>query len=76
MDEKKLKENRFYLSRRLIGWGFFGFGYAQNLAIDHPLYLESGLSYILITLLLHLIYGWVLGYLSSRWLVKSYKKGI
>lgn len=54
----------------LIGWGFFGFGYAQNLAVDHPLYLESSFSYILITLLLHLIYGWVLGYLSSRWLAK------
>ncbi len=56
----------------LIGWGFFGFGYAQNLAVDHPLYLESSFLYILMTLILHLIYGWVLGYLSSRWLAKSY----
>lgn len=56
----------------LIGWGFFGFGYAQNLAVDHPLYLDSSLSYIVITLLLHLIYGWVLGYLSSRWLANTY----
>lgn len=56
----------------LIGWGFFGFGYAQNLAVDHPLYLDSSLSYIVITLLLHLIYGLVLGYLSSRWLANSY----
>ncbi|MDZ7659003.1 hypothetical protein [Fodinibius sp.] len=52
----------------LIGWGFFGFGYANNLPTDHPLYLDSALLYITITLLVHLVYGWVLGYLSSRWL--------
>lgn len=54
----------------LIGWGIFGFGYANNLSVTHPLYLGDTLSYILITLFVHLVYGWVLGYLSSRWLVR------
>jgi len=52
----------------LIGWGIFGMGYAHYLAADHPLYLASSFSYIVITLTLHLIYGFTLGYLNSRWL--------
>lgn len=52
----------------LIGWGVFGFGYAHHLPSNHPLYLEGALSYILITLFVHLVYGWVLGYISSKWL--------
>lgn len=52
----------------LIGWGIFGLGYAHNLASDHPLYLANSLSYVVITLALHLIYGSILGYLNSRWL--------
>lgn len=56
----------------LIGWGFWGYGYAHNLSPDHPLYLDGTLLYILLTLFLHLVYGWILGYLSSRWLGKDY----
>lgn len=52
----------------LIGWGIFGFGYAYHLAHNHPLYLANSLSYVVITLALHLIYGFTLGYLNSRWL--------
>lgn len=52
----------------LIGWGIFGLGYAHHLASDHPLFLEGTLSYLTITLLVHLIYGWILGFLNSRWL--------
>ncbi len=58
----------------LIGWGFFGLGYAQNLTSNHPLYLDSSIIYILITLILHLVYGWVLGYLSSWWLKPNFSK--
>lgn len=59
----------------LIGWGFFGYGYAHHLSADHALYLEDKMVvYIGMTLLVHLIYGWVLGYLSSRWLGKEYVK--
>lgn len=60
-----------FLYSPLIGWGIFGFGYANNLPETHPLYLGDTLSYILITLFVHLVYGWVLGYLSSRWLVRK-----
>jgi len=58
----------------LIGWGIFGFGYAHHLPADHPLFLEGTLSYILVTLFVHLIYGWVLGYISSKWLGRGYQK--
>lgn len=52
----------------LIGWGIFGAGYAHYLATDHPLYLSNGFTYAFITLVLHLVYGFILGYLNSRWL--------
>lgn len=57
----------------LIGWGFFGNGYAHYLPADHPLYLEGTLLYVIITLAVHLVYGWVLGYLCSRWLGRQYQ---
>lgn len=50
----------------LIGWGIFGFGNAHHLSASHPLYLTKGISYPLITLLLHLVYGSTLGYVTSR----------
>lgn len=56
----------------LIGWGVFGFGYAHHLPVDHPLHLKSSASYIAVTLFVHLVYGWVLGYISSRWLKRKY----
>lgn len=49
----------------LIGGGMFGFGYAHLLEAGHPLYLESGFSYLTSTLLLHLIYGAVLGAVNA-----------
>jgi len=52
----------------LIGWGIFGMGYAYHLAAEDPLYLKNAITYILITLMLHLIYGSTLGYIHSRWL--------
>lgn len=52
----------------LIGWGIFGMGYAHYLAANHPLFLESAIAYVIITLALHLIYGATLGYIHSRWL--------
>lgn len=45
----------------LIGWGMFGFGYAHLLEPDHLLYLREGPDYVLSSLLLHLVYGTVLG---------------
>lgn len=52
----------------LIGWGIFGFGYADNLSPDHPLFLEKGMMYAVMTLAVHLVYGWILGFLNSRWI--------
>ena len=59
----------------LIGWGFLGYGYAHYLSVDHPLYFGNQLgTYIFITLLVHLVYGWALGCLNSRWLGTDYAK--
>ncbi len=52
----------------LIGWGIFGFGYASHLAYEHPLYLANSFPYMIITFGLHIIYGFIVGYLNSRWL--------
>lgn len=56
----------------IIGWGFFGFGgSAQQLAADSKLYLESGPKYLVITLILHLIYGSIIGWFNKIWTAKS-----
>lgn len=53
----------------VIGWGVFGFGGAgHELAADHPLYLGSPVKYIGATLLLHLIYGSIIGGLNPAWI--------
>lgn len=52
----------------IIGWGLFGFGDAGQLPADHPLYLEPGPKYLVATLVLHLVYGTVIGWLNPRWI--------
>lgn len=52
----------------IIGWGFFGFGDASSLAADAPLYLEPGPKYAVMTLLLHVVYGLIIGWLNPAWL--------
>lgn len=54
----------------LIGWGMLGMGYAPLLLPDHPLHLSSNIAYVLFTLLLHMVYGLILGLLTVR-LVKE-----
>jgi len=49
----------------IIGWGIFGMGYASYLPADHPLYLVNSFSYIFFTLIVHLVYGFSLGYLTN-----------
>jgi hypothetical protein len=62
----------------IIGYGLFGLGYAYLLNPAHPLYLKPGVIsvglYIISTLLVHLIYGLILGGLASRWIVKEAKR--
>jgi len=52
----------------IIGWGFFGFGDASSLAADAPLYLEPGPKYAVMTLLLHVVFGLIIGWLNPAWL--------
>lgn len=52
----------------ILGWGFFGFGNASSLASDSPLYLAPGPKFMLITLVLHIIYGIIIG-LLDQWIV-------
>lgn len=55
----------------IIGWGFFGIGNAELLSSDHPLYLNSTAGYLFLTLLVHLVYGTVLGMLSPTFIVRK-----
>jgi len=53
----------------LIGWGVFGFGGAgHQLAASDPLYLGSPVKYVVATLVLHLIYGSIIGGLNPAWI--------
>jgi len=53
----------------IIGWGFFGFGGAgHGLSTDDPLYLGSPVKYVVATLVLHLIYGSIIGGLNPAWI--------
>lgn len=55
----------------IIGWGFFGIGNAELLSADHPLYLNSTSGYLFLTLLVHLVYGTVLGILGRKFIVRK-----
>jgi hypothetical protein len=53
----------------IIGWGVFGFGGSgHELAADNPLHLGSPIKYIVATLILHLLYGWIIGGLNPAWI--------
>ena len=56
----------------IIGWGFFGFGKAGELPPNSALYLQPGPKYLIATLVLHLIYGWIIGWLNPIWI--NFKK--
>lgn len=53
----------------IIGWGVFGFGGSgHTLATDHPLHLGAPVKYLVATLVLHLIYGSIIGGLNPVWI--------
>lgn len=53
----------------LMGWGFFGVdGGGHQLAATDPLYLGSPAKYILTTLILHGLYGAIIGWLNPAWI--------
>ena len=61
----------------VIGWGVFGVGGAgQSLAPDAALYLGSPVKYIGATLLLHLIYGAIIGGLNPIWIELGATEGV
>ena len=52
----------------IVGWGVFGFGNAhEEFAKNAPLYLAPGPKYLMVTLVLHLVYGLTLGWLNPAW---------
>lgn len=53
----------------IIGWGIFGFGGpGLRLPADAPLHLGSSIKYLGMTLILHLIYGTIIGTLNPAWI--------
>jgi hypothetical protein len=53
----------------MIGWGFFGIN-AGSLPADAPLALNSTVKYLVMTLVLHIVYGLVNGWLIPKWTAK------
>lgn len=49
----------------IIGWGFFGF--ADTSGMVDKLQLEQGPKYLVMTLVLHLLYGATIGWLNAVW---------
>lgn len=54
----------------IIGWGVFGAGESPA-AEGEALYLEPGPKYIVVTLVLHLLYGLTIGKLNPAWSLKG-----
>ena len=53
----------------IIGWGFFGFGSSGSmLSQNDPIYLAPGPKYLIATLVLHLVYGAIIGWLNPLWI--------
>jgi hypothetical protein len=58
----------------IIGWGVFGMGERPDQELYQEgakLFLEQGPKYIVVTLVLHLIYGLVIGWLNPKWALKG-----
>lgn len=53
----------------IIGWGIFGTN-AGSLPADAPLALTSTAKYLVVTLVLHIVYGLLNGWLIPRWVAK------
>lgn len=50
----------------LIGWGLFGLAGTPELASDAALHLAGGPKYAVITLVLHVVYGAIVGGLDGK----------
>ena len=58
----------------IIGWGLFGFGDAHTLTATDPLFLEAGPKYLISTLILHLVFGAVIGWGDAKWITSESKE--
>lgn len=53
----------------IIGWGFFGAGGSNHeLPPTAPLYIGSAGAYVLISLMLHVVYGLIIGWMDKAWI--------
>ncbi|MCF8232400.1 MAG: hypothetical protein K9J27_09435 [Bacteroidales bacterium] len=53
-----------------IDWGFFGNGSNSLLEPDQMLYVAPGIKYPAFTLVIHLFYGLIVGWLNPNWAVR------
>lgn len=61
----------------IIGWGFFGFGgMGHNLDPSNLLHLGSPVKYVVSTLVLHLIYGSIIGWLNPTWITSASREDV
>lgn len=51
----------------ILGWGLFGWTGTPERPADAKLFLRGGMAYPAVTLLLHVLYGLVIGFLNRRW---------
>jgi len=59
----------------VIGWGFFGMGGPGHaLGAADPLYLGSPLKFVVLTIVLHAVYGALNGWLIPRWI--GFRQGL
>jgi len=54
----------------IINWGFFGGGENTFLDPQNILYVEEGVKYPIATLIIHLFYGLIIGWLNPVWSVR------
>jgi len=53
----------------IIGWGFFGAGGPNHeLPPTAPLYIGSAGAYVLVSLMLHVVYGLIIGWMDKAWI--------
>lgn len=58
----------------VLSWGLFGLsGSPEGIPEDSPVHLAAGPKYLIATLIVHLIYGGIIGWLDGLWIGSSAK---
>ncbi len=55
----------------IIGWGVFGMGDGNDVAKDSELYLGSSAMFFVASLVLHILFGAIIGWLDRAWALKG-----